>query len=336
MRRLNNYEINLIGKKKKSGIVALCLLFLLLIVFILILTNRRWIYDFYRGLTYRPTEKVEEIRDSLELTNYGSFLFNASLPSLEERENFNVYCRERENTGAILGCYRNNNIYVYNIVESELDGIIEVTMAHELLHAEYDRMSENEKSGLKDSLERVLKDNSDILENDLKNYEEALKMEELYVRAGTEILELPEDLEKHYARIFKDQDVIANYYNKYIVKFREIEEKLTRLNSELKILNDDIVIKTELYKIRVENLNEEILDFNRCAETAGCFLSESDFYYTRAGIVGKQRDLDGFYQEIDGLIVMYNQKVQEYNENLLVGEKLNSAINSSIKVEEVE
>ena len=42
-------------------------------------------------------------------------------------------------------------------------------------YAEYDRMSENEKSGLKDSLERVLKDNSDILENDLKNYEEALK-----------------------------------------------------------------------------------------------------------------------------------------------------------------
>lgn len=330
------YEINLAKKKKNTGVIVLTFTFILLILAILMLINRRWIYDFYRGMSYQPSERVLEIRDKLELTGFGEFLFNASQPTLEEREDFNIYCREQENSLAILGCYRSDNIYVYNITEAELDGIIEVTMAHELLHAEYDRMSENEKSGLRDSLERVLKDNSDILENDLKNYEEALKMEELYVRAGTEILELPEDLEKHYAKIFKDQDAIVNYYNKYIVKFKEIEEKLTRLSGELEVLNDDIAIKTELYKIQVENLNEEILDFNRCAETAGCFLSESDFNYTRAGIVGKQRDLDEFYQEIDGLITIYNQKVQEYNENLLAGEKLNNAINSSVKVEEIE
>ncbi len=47
---------------------------------------------------------------------------------------------------AILGCYNpsSRDIYIYNVTNSELDGVKEVTAAHEMLHAAWERLSESE------------------------------------------------------------------------------------------------------------------------------------------------------------------------------------------------
>ena len=199
----------------------------------LIVFNRDWIRDFWRGVSYRPTSEMARIRDDLDLTGQGEFLFNASRPVLNESEEFNDTCRfESDEENAVLGCYRDENIYIYNIKDTELDGIRELTAAHELLHAVWERMSESERGSYAESLSLVYDQNKEILEGEITTYDNNERKEELYVRAGTEVKKLPDDLEKHYATIFNDQDKVVNFYNKYIAVFNNLKAEMDELKAE--------------------------------------------------------------------------------------------------------
>ncbi len=324
-------------RRHRWGIwVSLVLLMLVAAGAVAVFLNREWIYDFYRGMSYEPSAEMEQIKEKLQLTDRGQFIFNAVWPELSGSEKFNEACRsEADAEVAILGCYTEGNIYVYNIASAELEGIREATTAHELLHAVYARMSEEEKSGLASSLREVYENNRDILEEDLKIYATEEKDEELYVRAGTEVKDLPAELEKHYAEIFQDQDLIAGFYDNYIAVFREIEEETGRLNAELEALNEDLTAKINEYERRLEQFNANVVSFNACAEVMGCFGSEEEFEARRGALLSEQDALDVLYDEISASVEYYNTKVEEYNNNVTRSEKLNQMINSVEKVEGV-
>ena len=320
------------GKKNHKIFFVVCSLILMTIVAVVWL-NFGVVKDFLVGLSYRPTSEMVEIRESLGLTGTGARIFNASLPELQEKQEFNLNCREVENESAILGCYRDDRIFVYNIVDEELPGIRELTAAHELLHAVYDRMSSEDRAKWRNELVAVYRENQDVLGDEIDLYGDSEKQEELYVRAGTEIASLPEVLEAHYAEIFEDQDKIVGYYNSYIRVFREIEAKLTSLYEEISDLNGEIETKVSEYEAGVLSLNSEISEFNTCANTADCFSSVYAFNRRRAELVARQNELSAAYDEIGALVAKYNEMIEEYNEYALHGQTLNMAINSSEKVE---
>lgn len=321
------------NKKTSKTIIKASLLLVFVVLVVVIVLNRVWIYDFFRGVTYRPSLEMEEIRQKLGLTGRGEFLFNASQPTLNSEDDFNMYCASAGDAAAVLGCYSQQNVYVYNITEPSLEGIRELTTAHELLHAVYGRLSDIEKEKLRPSLEKVYQENPDILKSEIENYSTEHRMEEIYVRAGTEIKDLPEILEKHYAEIFTDQDKIVNFYNNYIGTFRMIEKKLDELKVELDAVQMEINNKSAEYERQVSELQADIYSFNNCANTAGCFASEYSFRMQRADLLGRQASLQELYAEIDNLIGEYNLLVEEYNDNILESKHLNNIINSHVKVE---
>ena len=297
---------------------------------------RQWIYDFARGLAYKPSAEMVTIRDSLDLTDRGKFLFNAAWPKLSERDEFNSKCRINGEEIAILGCYTEGNIYIFDITNEKLKGIRELTTAHELLHVNFARMSDVEKAELKTTLDIVYNENKGILEDDLDAYEEVERFEELYVRAGTEVKTLPKDLEKHYAELFKDQDKIVAYYESYISVFRAIEAELDTLTEEMANISTEIDTKTAEYESRIANLNTEIVSFNSCAQTPGCFANQWDFNAKRSTLVAEQEALDALYDEINNMVDEYNARVEKYNNDVIESEKLNSIINSNAKPQEIE
>ena len=248
--------------KRTRNVIWCVVLVVLTALAVAVVLNRQWIYDFWRGKTYAASAEMFKIRTSLDLTGQGEFLFDASQPELSTREDFNEQCRREDEEIAILGCYTEGNIYVYNITDAELDGIREVTAAHELLHAVFARMSDSEKATLRPYLDQVYKDNELILSEDLENYDAAEEFEELYVRAGTEVKSLPAILEDHYAKIFKNQDLVVDYYEKYNVVFRELEAELNNLMDEMESLAGQIEQKTTEYEDRIERLNASIISFN--------------------------------------------------------------------------
>lgn len=309
---------------------------LILVAGLLVIFNRDWIVDWWKGLSYQPSGEMARIMNDLKLTGRGEFLFKASGPKLSESEEFNAKCRDvLSDEMAVLGCYVGGDVFVYNIQSKELDGIRELTTAHELLHAVWARMSNAEKEGMLGDLRKVYQDNQEQLSKELDNYVSEQTQEELYVRAGTEVKNLPEKLEKHYAEIFSDQDLVVGFYDKYIGVFLEIEAEMDKLKAEMDGIQVQIDNLTKEYEQGVANLNAEIASFNRCAETAGCFGSESEFYARRGELVATQGALEAQYNQINALINEYNVRVEKYNADVTRTEKLNRVINSSVEVEGV-
>lgn len=302
-----------------------------------IVINKDWFYDYYRGLTYKPSAEMVDIRSKLQLTGEGEFLFNASQPVLSDRDEFNTVCRPDANTEiAVLGCYTEGDIFIYNITESELAGIRELTTAHELLHAVWARMSEKEQEGLGAALDQVLNENKELLKEELDTYDKTNRQEELYVRSGTEIKKLPEALETHFAKYFKNQDLVVSYYQKYIKVFKEIEEEMDKIKSETEELGRQINAKIADYEKRWASLEAAVDDFNSCARVAGCFVSESAFHARRAVLVATQNELSAMVDEINAMVNDYNAKIEIYNKDVTRTEQLNNTINSFSKPEVIE
>ena len=299
--------------------------------------NRDWLDDWWRGLGYRPSDEMALIRDKLQLTDRGRFVFDAVGPVLSGSEEFNSHCRtDYEKEEAILGCYVDDSVYVYNITAEELSGIRELTAAHELLHAVWARMSESDKGDLAPLLAEVAEANSAILAEELETYDDSQRQEELYVRAGTEVKQLPDGLEKHYAEVFADQDKVVGYYDSYIGVFNKMKAEMDQLMAEMEGIRAQIDSLSSNYESRLAQLNERIAIFNDCANRVGCFASESVFYSQRNALISEQDSLMGVYGEIERLVAEYNEKVGKYNEDVAYSNKLNSIVNSNAKPEKVE
>ena len=320
---------------KKTIILAIviCLIVCLAVIAVL---KRNLIRDFFRGLSYKPTAEMTALKSNLDLTDSGSLIFNASWPELNEKDDFNNNCRTIEASTAILGCFTDEKIYVYNITDKRLDGIREATLAHELLHAVYTRMDESERESLKTLLDQVYKSNKEVLGDELDIYPEEEQYEELYVRAGTEIAKLPAELERHFEKYFNDQDKIAKYYNNYASVFKELNQKIKELGEQLDSLSKEIESLISQYEQKLTELNAEVSVFNNCAATVGCFSSEWDFYTRRNELVYEQNELNEMYDEISNLINTYNEIVVEYNENVIYSKTLNGIINSMSQPEEIK
>ncbi len=274
---------------------------------------------------------MAKIRSDLQLTDRGMFLFNAAQPILNERDDFNVNCRASAVETAVLGCYAAENIFIYNIVDDELQGIRELTTAHELLHVVYAKMSSNERAVFKNDLDEVYSDNRAVLEEDLKIYSETERYEELYVRAGTQVKKLPDSLEEHYAKIFKDQDRIVDFYESYIAVFKRLKTEIEALEKQLDVLDAEIDSKTASYEQRAKDYSARVDEFNDCADRIGCFTTESEFYSRRNNLENERAAIDALYAELNNLVIKYNELVKKYNGYVLETEQLNNKINSSIK-----
>lgn len=323
-------------QKTKRNYCGWVILLVLVVIATIIVLNRAWIYDWFRGVTYRPTAEMISIRDELNLTGRGDFLFNATQPKLNGADDFNANCRQDESEVAVLGCYTAGNIYVYNITDAKLDGIRELTAAHELLHAVWARMGSKERENLRPILQQVYQNNLSVLKDDIETYADDEWIEEIFVRAGTEIKKLPDTLEKYYAEIFDDQDAIVDFYESYIAVFREIKMKMEGLASEIEVLRDSINVKMTEYENKVNQLEVDITRFNNCAETAGCFATEAEFYVQRNTLVARESEINLLNDEIDNMIDDYNLKVDEYNADALESRKLQNMINSKADIEEIK
>ena len=322
------------SKKAKSFVWTAVFVFAIIIC-VAVFLNREWIYDWWRGMSYQVTDRMANLRSELQLTDRGAFLFNASQPALNMRDDFNQHCRGGgDDEIAVLGCYVSGNIYVYDINAEELEGIKELTLAHELLHAVWARMGESERVSLNDGLAQVLKSNEATLGEELATYGEKERQEELYVRAGTEIKNLPAELEKHYAEIFKNQDAVVEFYEKYIRVFRETKRQITEIKEQMEVTRKEYDALGAEYSQRLEQYNADVMSFNRCVETRGCFESIASYETRRGELVSERNNLSEMYTRLDGLVGEYNALVDRYNENVLYEQKLNDMINSNSKVAE--
>lgn len=312
---------------KKSTVFGLISLVLVGFVGIFAWNQRYAIYDYVRLQNYVPSQEIAKLALESGMSPKGQNIFYVNDPQIADKSTFNSKCPQKEQS-IVLGCYNGREIYVYNVTEQQLAGIKEVTAAHEMLHAAYDRLSTSEKKSV-DSM--LLSFFETIQDQRLKNIIEAYRKEdpsvvsnELHSIIGTEVRNLPPKLEQYYQKYFKDRSKVVNLSEQYEMVFIDAKNKADQLLGDL-----------SLRKAEIERLEKQIEQTMALLQQQNSSLDN----YKNANDINQYNALVPIYnqtvrqynflvQEMGQLINEYNQKVAEYNDLAGYQQELINSIDS--------
>lgn len=322
--------------RKNSGFHTATLIISLVAVAITgwLLLNRQLVIDQLSVWQYQPSSEVVSLAARTDMNGTGRFIFYASQPAIEDSQAFNQNCTRKEQSTAILGCYDGRRIYVYNVTNAQLDGIQEVTAAHEMLHAAYQRMSASEKAEVDQLLEveySKLKDDKDMAARVAfyARTEPGERDNELHSVIGTEVATLSPTLEAHYKKYFSDRQAVVALHAKYDSVFTAIQTESSQLSAQLSALGTAIEQGSTSYNAGVAQLNQDIATFNDRAANNG-FSSQYAFNSARASLVARANDLNTQRDTINGDVAQYNALRDQLSQLAVQSDTLNRSIDSRL------
>lgn len=295
--------LNSKGHMIKRRIRSALSLILVLLVPAALLWQKHNIYDWWRLRDFKPSAQIVQLATDTTMNEKTRRLFYVYHPALEDKKTFNEHCRDDEQT-IVLGCYINGEaIYLFDITDTRLSGIEEVTAAHETLHAAYARLSKKDREKVDEMTNRAFSSlNDERLNNTIALYRQQ-KPEtvpnELHSILGTEIRSLPADLETYYKRYFTDRLKIVGYSEQYEQAFTDRKNQVAAYDQQLTTL-----------KQQIESLQSNLLQ------------EETELNSTNAQL-NQLRNNDQI-AEYNAAVPGYNAKVNAYNKNIA---KLKNLIN---------
>lgn len=299
---------------------------LLLTGAVLAVLHRQAIRDQLTVWRYQPSPAVAALAERSGMSDGGRFYFFVTRPRLEDAELFNQECQRVEKASPILGCYDRaaDRIHIYNVTHPELDGIKEVTAAHEMLHAAWARMSQAERQRLGELLEAAYQRlKTDDLVERMAYYERAQpgsRTNELHSILGTEYAELGDELEQHYRKFFANRQAVVGLHAAYHQRFTTMQQEAERISGELEGRRTAIERQTAQYTAGLAAFNSQAAIFNDRA-ARGDFSSQAAFRAERARLVQQSQALSMQRQAIEAAIADYNQQVNTLN---ALGQKIQS------------
>ncbi|MDB5186208.1 MAG: hypothetical protein JWL85_731 [Candidatus Saccharibacteria bacterium] len=284
-------------KQIASWLLTLGLLVLPFIVW----SQRQDVFDWWRLRNYAPPAEIQKLADQTTMNDYSRRLFYVYHPELDDKQSFNGHCKDSESS-IVLGCYvSNTGIYIYNVQDPRLSGVQEVTAAHEMLHAAYDRLPSNERAKLDKQLVDYFNSlNSERLKKTIEAYRKKdpnVVPNELHSILGTEVRTLPPELEQYYKRYFNDRASIVTFSEKYEQAFTEIKSRVEKYDAELAAL-----------KSRIESLQKELDDEH----------TQLTNERSRLNVLLETNRTEEYNAGVPG----YNAMVQQYNTNVVTAQNL--------------
>jgi len=295
--------------------------------------NRQFAIDQISVWSYTPSSKVQTIEERVDFTPKGKFQFYATQPQIDSSDQFNQDCPRQEAQSPILGCYTGQHrIFIYDVANAQLDGIEEVTSAHEMLHAVWERMSASEQTrigGLLRTEYQKHTDNADLTSRmDYYQRTEPGQFEnELHSILATETRTLSPELETYYGQYFKDRQKVVDLHDTYSAVFNSKRDQSDALYSELTALGISIESRTTKYNSDVTQLSADITAFNTRANS-GQFSSISQFNSQRSTLLARTNQIDADRTAISTDIETYNTKYKTYQDLSSQIEVLNKSIDS--------
>ncbi len=281
-------------------------------------SERQAIYDWYRLRGYDPPKQVVQLAGDTTMNDYARKVFYVNHPLLEGKAGFSQHCPQTEQT-IVLGCYvQNSGIYIYDVRDPRLKGVEQVTAAHELLHAAYDRLSENEKSNAIGLIKKAYAEvtNQRIRKN-VASYQKAGAdiNDELHSILGTEVRDLPAELETYYQKYFENRAKIVEYSEQYERVFSANQTKIGQLGEQINALKRTI----------------KDLEQNLTAERASLEGERSNIKTQAQADIFNQRvnSYNDSVAYLNQLVSQHNSLVREYQQIAIQQQELYKAINSN-------
>lgn len=296
-----------------------------------LLFNRQYVADVASVWLYQPSTAIQTISDRVDFTHKGEFYFHTTHPQISTADEFNQDCPRQEPSSPILGCYAAGRIFIYDIENAQLDGIEEVTAAHEMLHAVWERHSGEEQARLTRLLQEAYSVNATQELRDRMAYYERSEpgelINELHSILPTEVSQLGSELDAYYAQYFDDRQKVVALHQKYSGVFNSLTSRANELYAQLTTLSGVIEEQTSAYDREVIALSAAIESFNTRANN-GSFTTMSQFNQERAALVARSNALEALRVSISSQIDSYNAQYDEYETIAGQIDSLNKSIDS--------
>lgn len=310
--------------------VVLSLLFVASSLYVFL--NRQQLLDKFVVMQNPPAASLIAQADKAGLSDEGKFILYASVPKIQNRQDFKSSCKNTGEKTAVLGCYRAQRIYVFGVDDQRLGGVQETTLAHEMLHGAYERLSNKERARIDGLIEDQYKNNTDPRVTDLiKIYDQTEPGErnnELHSIFATEVKNLSPELEEYYKRYFVDRQKVVALFSAYYEVFNEIQTEQQALVDELNNLAKSINAQITTYNQEADSLSKDVDSFNARASS---YTSQEAFNKDRQALVARQQSLRRTRENITAMIAAYDKKKQELDAINLKAAELNQSINSNLE-----
>ena len=294
--------------------------------------NRQYALDQLTVWGYQPTAAVQAIDESVQFTDKGMFTFYATKPVVAESSEFNSKCPRQESGSPILGCYTSEDrIYLFDINNPQLNGMKEVTAAHEMLHAVWQRMSADEQKRMGVLLTQAYEKTANSELRDRMAYYQRTEPDaitnELHSILGTEVSDLGPELETYYAQYFKNRQTILDLHAQYNAVYKSLNAQADTLYASMQSLSSSIESRTKAYDTNVDQLTKDINAFNERANS-GDFNSIGEFNRQRAALMNRSTQLETERVAINADISRYETMYVEYQQLATQIEGLNNSVDS--------
>lgn len=225
--------------------------------------NYQSIYDWWQLRNFTPSNEISAIATQDTMTSYATHIFYVNHSTFNDKSVFNNNCPNKGGElTIILGCYHDHEtgIFLLTVTDPRLDGVEQVTAAHEMLHAAYERLSQSEK----DKVDAMLLDyyNNDLKDSRILDTIAAYKksepkdiVNEMHSIFGTEIASLPAPLESYYTKYFRSRPQIAAFAAKYQNEFTSRQAAITQDDAQLASLKSQIDNLEADLKSKLANIN---------------------------------------------------------------------------------
>lgn len=302
----------------------------LLAVLVFVLFNRQRTLDWLSLLNYTPPDNIKILADTSQMSDDARRVFYVHKPEVLKSEDFNKFCTENEET-IILGCYNGVRIYLFDVIDPKLEGIEEVTAAHEMLHAQYDRLSAKEKNRINVLLEQeLLKLTDERIRKNLEAYKRkdpSVVLNEAHSIFGTEVKTLSPELEDYYNKYFIDRKKIVSISESYEAVFTNIKDQVEKYDLDLQNL------KTEI-ETRENDLEKRASELTRWSDTLEGLRNNGLVEEYNSQVYSYNSSVDKYRKDINVLkmkISEYNGIVTKRNELAMQQNNLYKSIDSKAK-----
>lgn len=324
------------GRTKR--ILGFLLFLALLGLLVFGVTHRQEIRDHFSALGFEANPRVQQVVDDLRLTEAGERIFLATHPTIDGSTHFNEQCAgvEHSEQGHVLGCYTGDRIHLFDVTDERIRGIVEVTAAHELLHATYGRLGDGDRNALGEKLrqefEHLAADDPELRER-MSVYEhlsDSAFANELHSVLGTEVSDLPRWLEVHYAQWFKDRGALVASFEEYHTVFVELQSQADALKNEMSTLRDDVERRKVDYDFAVEAFNDDVADFGARNKRSEFAEAPEEFERIRGELESRRLELEQTLEGLQADIDRYNALRDQLEELSEISSELDQQLNSDL------
>jgi len=256
----------------------------------------KWsIFDWYRLQNYKPSSNISALAQETTMTPYAKRLFYAYHPQLDNADQFNTKCNVRPQV-IVLGCtVLGQGIYIYNVTDPDVNGIVQVTSAYEMLHVGYSMLSAQDRANVDAmvmSAYTSLETKYPFLQTEEQSYlateGSAAVPNELHSMLGTEVSDLPPALANYYKKYFNNRQAVVNYENMYQGAFLKRQQEVSDDDRQLESWQQQIDSNENTLTVEQQQLQSQFAQL-------------------------QQMQASGQIQSYNAAVPGYNQAVNNYN-----------------------